>query len=93
MLDHPLQTFKGALDFINLEYEESEIMRAINNSSFDTLRAMETKEGFKERSMHSEVFFRKGKSSNWESELSLTQIKEIVKHHNKIMRRFGYLKN
>ena len=91
MLDHPLQTFKGALDFIDFEYKESEIMRVINNSSFDTLKAMETEHGFKERSMHSEAFFRKGKSNNWESELSLTQINEIVNHHNRIMKRFGYL--
>lgn len=93
LLDHPLKTFKSALYFINLEHEESEIMRAINNSSFDTLKAMETKEGFKERSMQSEAFFRKGKSNDWETELSVTQIDEIVKHHKKIMIRFGYLKN
>jgi hypothetical protein len=92
MLDHPLKSFKSALDFLNLKYEESEIINAINNSSFDTLKVMETSDGFKERGMHSEAFFRKGHSNEWKTELLQTQINEIVKHHKEIMERFGYLK-
>jgi len=92
MLDHPLDSFKNAIDFLNLEYEESEIINAINNSSFDTLKEVEASDGFKERGIHSEAFFRKGKSNEWESELLETQINEIVKHHHKIMKRFGYLR-
>lgn len=93
MLDHPQEIFKSALDFLNLEYEDSEIIRAINNSSFDTLKAMETMEGFKERSMHSEAFFRKGRANDWETELSLAQISEIVRNNESSMIRFGYLRN
>jgi len=92
MLDHPLETFKSAVLFCNLKYDESEIKNAIENSSFETLKAMEARDGFKERGIHSEAFFRKGKSNSWESELSLTQIKDILKHHNKIMMKYGYLK-
>jgi len=91
ILDHPLETFKSAIDFLNLKYEEADIISAINNSSFDTLKAMEESDGFKERSMHSRAIFRKGKSKEWESELSKTQINEIVDHHKKIMGKFGYL--
>ena len=91
MLDHPLKSFKSAVDFLDLNYEESEIINAINNSSFDTLKAMETSDGFKERSIHSKAFFRKGKSKEWETELSNTQINEIVKHHSKILSKYGYL--
>ena len=92
MLDHPLKSFKSAVDFLNLNYEEAEIINAINNSSFDTLKGMETGDRFKERSIHSEAFFRKGKSNEWETELLKTQLNDIVKHHKKIMRKFGYLK-
>ena len=92
MLEHPLNSFKSAVDFLNLKYGEAEIINAINNSSFDTLKEMEAREGFEERALHSEAFFRKGKSNEWEIELSLTQIKEIVKHHSKIMKRYGYMK-
>jgi aryl sulfotransferase len=91
MLDHPLESFKSAVDFLNLKYEESEIIKAISHSSFDTLKVMEASDGFKERGMHSEAFFRKGQSNEWETELLQTQINEIVKHHKEIMERFGYL--
>ena len=92
MLDHPLQTFKIAIDFMDLKYEESSIIKAIRSSSFDTLKALEENEGFMERGLYAEAFFRKGKSNQWESELSLTQINEIEKHHGKIIKQFGYLK-
>lgn len=91
MLEHPMNVFKGAIDFLNLEYGETDILNAINNSSFDTLKDMEAVEGFRERGINSEAFFREGKSNQWKNELSTTQINEIVKHHKKMMNRFGYL--
>ena len=91
MVDHPLNSFISAVDFMDLKYEETEIIEAINKSSFDTLKVMETGDGFNERSIHSKAFFRKGKSREWETELSKTQINKIVKHHKKIMSKFGYL--
>ena len=93
MLNDPLNTFKGAVDFLKLDYGEAEIRSAIDNSSFDTLRNMEGKDGFKERGMNSEVFFRKGKTNQWESELSEAQINKITSHHGAIMKRFAYLHN
>lgn len=92
MLDDPRNSFKKAIDFLHLQYEEAEIINAINSSSFDILKKMEKEDGFKERGINTEVFFRKGKSNEWESGLSLFQIREIVNHHKKIMKRFGYLK-
>jgi hypothetical protein len=91
MLDDPLNAFKGALAFLNLEYGEVEIMNAINNSSFDRLRNMEEKDGFKERAIDSEMFFREGKSNQWKSQLTESQINEIISQHGNIMKRFGYL--
>lgn len=91
MLDNPLNAFKGAVDFLKLEYGETEIMSAIKNSSFDKLRVMEETDGFKERAIDSEIFFREGRSNQWESQLSEVQINEIISHHQTIMKRFGYL--
>ena len=93
MLNDPLETFKRTIDFIDLEYEEPAILNAIENSSFDALKEMEAKDGFRERGIYSEAFFRKGKSNDWESELSANQINEIINHHKRIMKRFGYLPN
>jgi hypothetical protein len=91
LLDDPLNSFKRTVDFLNLQCGETEIIQAAKNSSFDKLRAMETSDGFKERGINTKVFFRKGQSNEWENGLSLIQINEIVNHHGKIMKRFGYL--
>ena len=93
MLDDPLRTFGAALEFLQLDYIESVIIRAINNSSFNILKEMETADDFKERSIQSESFFRKGKSGEWKTRLSDAQIHEIVSHHKETMQRFGYLRS
>lgn len=91
MLEQPLKTFKSAVDFLNLKYEESEIINALGNSSFDKLKAMEIADGFKERGKHSEAFFRQGKSKEWKRKLSKTQVKEIVEYHSDIMQKYNYI--
>lgn len=91
MLEDPLNSFGSAVNFLDLQYREAEIMKAINNSSFDTLKDMEKKEGFIERGANTEVFFREGKPNEWETGLSLIQANEIVLHHGKFMKRFGYM--
>jgi hypothetical protein len=92
MLEHPLKSFRSAVDFLNLKLEESKIINAINNSSFDILKKMEASDGFKERGLYSKAFFRKGKSNEWETQLTENQINEIADYHGKIMKKFGYLK-
>ena len=52
---------------------------------------MEQTEGFRERPKHAEKFFREGKSGQWKTDLSVNQIKRIVKEHGEQMERFGYL--
>lgn len=91
MLDHPLISFKHAIEFLELRYEDAEITQAINNSVFDTLKAMEIKDGFAERGLYSEAFFRHGRSGEGVSGLSMAQIAEVVKQHGEMMKRFGYL--
>jgi Sulfotransferase domain len=91
MLDNPLNSFRFALEFLQLDYTETEIVQALDHSSFSILQKMEASEGFKERSIHSESFFRNGKSGEWKTELSDVQINKIVSHHKEIMQRFGYL--
>ncbi|MGW8313955.1 MAG: sulfotransferase domain-containing protein [Bacteroidales bacterium] len=91
MLDHPLISFKNAIEFLALRYKDSDILMAINNSSFDRLRAMEIKDGFAERGLHSEAFFRMGKSGEWESGLSKSQVNTIIEHQGDSMKRYGYL--
>lgn len=92
MLQDPLNTFKSAVDFLNLSYGEAEISDAINYSSFQSLKAMEARDGFKEKGINTKVFFRKGQSNEWKTGLSKAQMREIVSNHEVIMKQYGYLK-
>ena len=91
MLQDPMVSFKNAIEFLDLRYEDEEIAQAINHSTFDTLKAMEIKDGFAERGNRSEAFFRNGRAGEGVSALSDTQIGEVVKTHGEMMKRFGYL--
>lgn len=92
MLEAPLNTFKSAVDFLNLSYGEAEILDAVNFSDFHRLKAMETRDGFKERGINTEIFFRKGKSNEWKTGLSQSQIEEVESKHKELMMQYGYLK-
>ena len=52
---------------------------------------MEKAHGFNEATSHS-LFFRKGKSNQWQSVLSIDQIKLIEKELKGPMKSLGYLK-
>jgi hypothetical protein len=91
MLQVPMVSFKKAIEFLDLRYEDEEIAQAINHGTFDTLKAMEIKDGYAERGNRSEAFFRNGRAGEGVSALSDTQIGEVVKTHGEMMKRFGYL--
>lgn len=65
--------------------------RAIKFSSFKTLKKLEEKHGFKERSANAQRFFRAGKAGSWRDVLSAEQIERLVSDHREQMERFGYL--
>ena len=91
MLAKPQRIFRNVAKFLDLSPPNARLDKAIRFSSFKVLRAQEQKDGFRERSSHSERFFRSGKSGQWRSELSRTQVDAVVAAHHKQMKRFGYL--
>jgi len=52
---------------------------------------MEKEKGFRERPKHAEKFFRQGEAGQWKQELTINQVKRIVRAHGEQMDRFGYL--
>ncbi len=92
MLNEPKAVFGDLVQFLHLPLEPDRLADAISRTSFDNLRKMETEKGFKERSPHSERFFREGKAGQWKFELTLNQVKRIIHDHGEQMDRFGYLK-
>lgn len=91
MLKKPFATFKGVAKFLGLKPPRARIERAIKFSSFKTLKSLEEKHGFKERSVNAQRFFRSGKAGSWRDVLSPQQVERLVSDHREQMERFGYL--
>jgi hypothetical protein len=90
MLSQPEVAFGRVARFLGLQPPADRLARAIKNSSFEKLRAQEERIGFKERSPASERFFRVGKSDQWRTVLTESQIGRVVRKNILQMQRFGY---
>jgi len=91
MLEDPLQSFTELAEFLHLEGEDARLKRAVEKSSFKNLQEVEKEKGFRERPKHAEKFFREGRAGQWKTELTLNQIRRVLKAHAEQMDRFGYL--
>lgn len=91
MLDKPEQTFGGLTRFLGLNPPKERLEKAIEFSSFKTVRKLEDEQGFNERSYKADRFFRVGKAGQWKDVLSDKQVDKIVKCHHDMMKHFDYL--
>jgi hypothetical protein len=91
MLDAPFKTFGRVAAFLGLKPPRDRLAKAIRFSSFKVLQGQEKAAGFKERSEHSERFFRVGKKDQWKNKLTPEQVARIVDYHREQMERFGYV--
>ncbi len=89
MKAHPYETFRGVVQFANLEDDEARIRKAIEFSSFEQVKKQEAEKGFRER-IQPTSFFRKGEVDAWKHELTPAQIERIRKVHADTMRQYGY---
>jgi hypothetical protein len=90
MLRKPIVAFSRVARFLGLTPPRDRLERAIQASSFKSLRAQEDEKGFRERSYKAEKFFRVGKAGQWREVLSKAQIERVVEVHKEQMERFGY---
>jgi len=91
MLSKPNRTFGGVAKFLGLAPEPARLAKAVRFSSFEVLRDQERQGSFKERSAHSQAFFRSGKAQQWRTDLSKAQIDTVRAQHGEQMRRFRYI--
>jgi hypothetical protein len=91
ILDNPYREFKKALDFIGLDFSENKIRSAIENAEFNKLKELEAKEGFNEKPIKMQTFFREGRSGSYRNHLDNNLVKEIISVHGEVMRRYRYL--
>ena len=91
LLDKPQKGFTQAARLLGLGQDRNAIRNAIRFSTFAELKKQETRDGFIERSPHSNAFFRKGRKNQWVEALSEPQVERIVGRHREQMRRFDYI--
>ncbi|NTW33696.1 MAG: sulfotransferase domain-containing protein [Bacteroidetes bacterium] len=91
MQQNTIKTFGSIVNFLELEFNEARLERAIVNSDFKLLQKMEKEKGFKEKPQISKNFFRKGKIGNYREYLSEEQIQRIVEYNYDTMKEFEYI--
>lgn len=91
LLADPLDQFGRVARHFGISADKERVRKAVEFSSFKQLQKMEADQGFIERSLHSERFFRAGRSGGWRDKLTADQVKRLEEDHAKQMKRFGYL--
>ena len=70
--------------------DDSRLRRAAAFSDFARLRGGEEREGFHEREVGQQPFFRSGKAGAWRSHLTAEQVHQIMRRHGGTMAAHGY---
>lgn len=91
LLRSPDQHFQRVLDFLKINLPEERFQRALQRSSFSSLKAQETATGFSEKSKLSERFFREGKADVWREKLTPDQVRQVINDHHAAMVRYDYI--
>lgn len=84
-------TFNRVVQEIGFACTEEDVLNAIELTKFEKLKKQEEEKGFKEKMAHGNSFFRKGKVGGWREELTKEQAIYMVKSHQEVMERLGYL--
>lgn len=91
LLDRPVEQFARVARLVGLGGDAQRISRAVRHASFDTLAAMEQRDGFVEASPRSAGFFRQGAAQQWSGVLNPAQVQRVIGTHREQMQRLGYL--
>lgn len=86
----PFDTFKKAIEFMELDYSDEQILLALEMTKFENLRKQEEERGFREKSTKTKFFFNKGEMNYGKSLLSEEQIIRINTVNEEMMKHFGY---
>jgi len=91
MLADPAPALRLMAAHIGWPASDDAVARAVETTRFDNLAAKEKREGFRERPVTADRFFRSGKSGGWRDILTSEQIARIERENAEMMTRFGYL--
>ncbi len=90
LMEHTREVFRFMLEAWEQPIDMERINRAVNRASFDRLRSEEERSGFRDKSEHSERFFRAGYQQQWRSKLTVDQITRIEQTQGDVMQELGY---
>lgn len=91
LVSNPKDFFARIARHLQMSPSDEQLERAIALTRFDRLRSNEAHAGFIERPDYTASFFREGRVGQWRDRLTDEQIARVVKAHQPLMRRFGYL--
>lgn len=91
LLASPLEEFARLAAFTDPAAGPAAIERAVERCGFDVLRAAERDAGFAEAAASERPFFHRGASGAGRATLTNPQIERIVREHDPVMRRLGYI--
>jgi hypothetical protein len=91
MRREPLKVFMDAVNFLGLDASKEEVKEALQKSDLSVLQEQEKQQGFKEKMIRADKFFRKGQVGEWREVLTQDQVDAVIREHEEVMKRFGYL--
>jgi len=91
LLEKPAKQFAKAAKLLGIGHDKTRVERAVKNAGFQTLAALEKREGFVEAAGEKSRFFRAGRSNQWREVLNREQVARVVQDHREQMARFRYV--
>lgn len=89
LVQGPEDGFKRLLEFLEFEFDKRVFEMALESTKFESLKAQEEKDGFREAA--NGKFFNSGKVGGWKDVLTDDQRAKIEYDHFPVMQKLGYL--
>lgn len=90
LVNHPLIEFSKIVKYIELDYSQIDIKKALQKTSFNTLQNKEKVTKFK-MAPKVKTFFRQGKSGQWRNEITQAQAQQIIDVNYESLLKYNYI--
>jgi len=86
-----VETFFKTIEFIGLKRTKEDVEKALELSDMNKLKKYEQEYGFVKNPRTQKAFSEKGKTGDWQDQLTQDQVKSIIHINGDVMKKFGYL--
>jgi hypothetical protein len=91
MLLNPLKEFSDILNFLNITYTNEKILNVLIQCSFEQLSKFEEQNGFREKPVNCNKFFKTGQKGYYKNFLTEREISILTEAQQEVLITFGYL--